>query len=51
MRSLRGNRRPPPFELALTGERVRDVNGWPFVTITVKKDPTGWSVTITIGFM
>jgi len=51
MRGLRRNRRPPPFELAQTGEGVRDVNGWPFVTITVRKNPTGWSFTITIGFM
>lgn len=46
-----GVRRPPPFELALTGEGVRSVNGWPFVTITVVKRPTGWIVTITIGLM
>jgi hypothetical protein len=34
-----------------TGKGVRDVNGVPFVMITVAKSPTGWSVTITIGLM
>ncbi len=48
---MRRNRRPPPFELAQTGEGVRHVNGLPFVMITIMKRPIGWSITITIGLM
>ncbi len=35
----------------MTGKGVNDVNGMPFVTITVAKSPTGWVITITIGLM
>ncbi len=35
----------------MAGKEVKDVNGFPILTIAIAKSPTGWSLTITIGLM
>lgn len=35
----------------MAGKEVKNVNGFPILTIAIVKNPTGWSLIITIGLM
>ncbi|WP_164712422.1 hypothetical protein [Methylobacterium currus] len=48
---IAGHRRNPYGRAGTAGKEVNDVIGYPMLTITIAKSPTGWSLTITIELM